>query len=99
MRIDPPESPPLVSGAMSAASAAALPPEEPPGVFEASQGLRPMPYRPLMQPVRQASSGMVFLPIGIAPASRRRATTGASASAGGALAFTLRPRGFGMPRV
>ena len=39
-RIDPPVSEPRLIGARSAATAAAEPPEEPPGVREGSQGFR-----------------------------------------------------------
>ena len=40
MRIEPPPSLPWASGTMPAATAAAAPPEEPPGVRSVSHGLR-----------------------------------------------------------
>ena len=43
MRIEPPPSVPTASGPMPEATAAAAPPEEPPGVFALFQGLRVMP--------------------------------------------------------
>ncbi len=43
MRMEPPPSPPWAMGTMRAATAAAEPPLEPPGVRERSQGLRVAP--------------------------------------------------------
>ena len=43
MRIDPPPSPPLATGTMRAATAAADPPLLPPGVCASDQGLRAGP--------------------------------------------------------
>src|SRR4051794_12640889 len=40
MRIDPPPSDPVASGTMPAATAAALPPDEPPADLDGSHGLR-----------------------------------------------------------
>ena len=45
MRIEPPPSLPCATGTMPAATAAAEPPEEPPGVRSRSQGLRVAPNR------------------------------------------------------
>ena len=45
MRIEPPPSLPCATGTMPAATAAAAPPEEPPGVRCRSQGLRVGPNR------------------------------------------------------
>ena len=47
MRIDPPPSFAWAMGTMPAATAAALPPEEPPGVRDGSHGLRAGPKRRL----------------------------------------------------
>jgi hypothetical protein len=44
MRIDPPPSDAWATGAMPDATAAAAPPDEPPGVRVVSQGLRVMPW-------------------------------------------------------
>ena len=43
MRIEPPPSVPRASGAIPAARAAALPPLDPPGVRDGSQGFRVIP--------------------------------------------------------
>src|SRR3954469_12298464 len=43
MRMEPPPSVPRASGPIPEASAAAAPPEEPPGVLSLFQGLRVMP--------------------------------------------------------
>ena len=43
MRIEPPPSDPVAMGTIPAAIAAALPPEEPPGLWARSQGLRVAP--------------------------------------------------------
>ena len=43
IRIEPPPSPPSPTGTMPVATATAVPPLEPPGVREVSQGLRVMP--------------------------------------------------------
>ena len=45
MRIEPPPSLPCATGTMPAATAAAAPPEEPPGVRSRSHGLRVGPNR------------------------------------------------------
>src|SRR5262245_63481369 len=43
MRIDPPPSDPVASGTIPEASAAEVPPDDPPGVRSRSQGLRVIP--------------------------------------------------------
>ena len=63
---------------MPAATAAAPPPEEPPGVFAGFQGLRVMPVSGLSVTPFQPNSGVVVLPSSTAPCSRSRATAGAS---------------------
>src|SRR5215475_7012090 len=81
MRIEPAPSEPSASGASPAATAAAPPPVEPPGVFERSQGFRDSPKSRLSVEPRHANSGRLVLPMRIAPAARRRATLGASSGA------------------
>src|SRR5262245_16621901 len=81
IRIEPAPSEPSASGASPAATAAAPPPVEPPGVRERSQGLRDSPKSRLSVEPRHANSGRFVLPTRIAPAARRRATLGASSGA------------------
>jgi hypothetical protein len=66
---------------MPLASAAASPPDEPPGVRVGSHGLRVRPATPLTVSQRKAKSGKFVRASGMAPASRRRATIGASVEA------------------
>ena len=95
MRIEPPPSVPTASGPMPAATAAAAPPDEPPGVIFGFQGLRVMPVRGLSVTPFQPNSGVVVLPSSTAPCSRRRATAGASSFHGplGSVVFELRSVG------
>ena len=83
IRIDPPPSDPVAHGTMPAATAAAEPPEEPPGVRVGSHGLRVMPLAALAVHGKIISSGTFVIPIGIAPAARSRRTTSPSAATGG----------------
>src|SRR5512147_2144610 len=99
MRIEPPPSVPTVSGAMPEATAAAPPPEEPPGVIFGFQGLRVIPVSGLSVTPFQPNSGVVVLPTSTAPCSRRRATTGASSSHGPRGSIVFEPRRVGQPRV
>src|SRR6476646_3837816 len=78
IRMEPPPSVPSASGAKRAASAAAEPPEDPPGVFCLFHGLRVTPVSGESVLPFQPNSGVVVLPMKTAPASRRRATLGAS---------------------
>ena len=78
MRIEPPASLPWASATMPAATAAPLPPDDPPGVIEGSHGLRVGPKRSGSVTGRMPNSGVLVLPTTIAPAARRRATTGES---------------------
>jgi hypothetical protein len=73
-RIDPPVSVPIDQGAVPAATAAAEPPEEPPGTRSGSQGFRtgPKPEFSVDEPI--ANSSWLVLPSTGAPASRRRVT-------------------------
>src|SRR5687768_7583804 len=82
MRTDPAPSVPMPSGARPAATAAAVPPDEPPDVFDGSHGLRVIPVSAEFVSPLQPNSGVVVLPIRIAPASRSRAVAGASTSHG-----------------
>jgi hypothetical protein len=67
MRIDPPPSVPSASGTIPPASAAALPPLEPPAVRAGSQGLRVTPVSGLSVTPFQPNSGVVVLPGSTAP--------------------------------
>ena len=64
---------------MPDATAAADPPEEPPGVRVGSHGLRVTPLAALAVHGKIISSGTFVIPIGIAPAARSRRTTSPSA--------------------
>src|ERR1700744_160334 len=92
MRFDPLVSVPRPAGAMRAATATALPPDDPPGIRPGSYGLRTGPACAarfvLVTP--QASSCMFALPSSTAPASSRRCTDGA-------LVFGLKPASAGVP--
>ena len=80
MRIEPPPSLPCAIATMPAATPAALPPEEPPGVRDVSQGLRAGPKRSGSLTGRMPISGRLVLPTTIAPAARRRRTVALSSS-------------------
>ena len=72
----------VAAGQSPAATAAALPPLEPPGLRSVSQGLRVIPKAgPSVSPMI-ASSGRLVLPITTAPAARSRRTSSPSARAG-----------------
>src|SRR3982751_1680067 len=77
-RIEPPVSVPVANGTMPAATAAAEPPDEPPGTRLASHGLRTAPNAlfSLDEPI--ANSSMFALPIATPCAALSRATTLAS---------------------
>src|SRR5260370_21609920 len=92
MRIEPPPSVPSANWQNLAASAADDPPDDPPGVFSLFQGLRVMPVRGESVEPFQPNSGVVVLPIRTAPASRRRATEGASSFHGPAASIVRDPR-------
>ena len=81
MRIEPPRSLPSASATMPEATAAALPPDEPPAESRGSQGLRVAPKRAFSVTGRSPSSGVFVLPTTIAPASRSRRTWALSWSA------------------
>src|SRR4051794_16159441 len=81
MRIDPPPSPPVAIGTRPPATAAALPPEEPPGFFDSSHGLRLAPFSRVYVTLMPPNSLAVVRPHSTPPASRRRATIVASCDA------------------
>ena len=74
MRIEPPPSLPCASGTMPAATAAAEPPLEPPGVRSRSHGLRVGPVWRGSVVGRIPNSGRFVIPTITKPASRRRRT-------------------------
>src|SRR5690349_11034875 len=78
MRIDPAVSPPTSNPVKPAATAAADPPDEPPGVFVTSHGLFVVPYTSLCVCQSRASAGKLDLPNTIAPASLSLDTASAS---------------------
>ena len=67
MRTDPPPSVPSAIGSSPAATAAALPPDEPPVFRELSKGLRLGPNSGLSQVPRNPITGLFVLPKMIAP--------------------------------
>ena len=78
-RIEPPVSVPSAATAMPAATAAAEPPLEPPGVHRRSHGLRVRPCKGLSVNPRKPNSEVLVMPRMTAPAARSLATLGASA--------------------
>ena len=99
IRIDPPPSVPTDSGPRPEATAAALPPLDPPAVRAGSHGLRVTPVSGLSVTPFQPNSGVVVLPSSTARCSRSRATAGASASHGPAASIVREPRSVGQPLV
>ena len=81
MRMEPPPSVPRAIGVVPAATLAAPPAVEPPGVLSRFQGLRVTPCNGLSPTALQPNSLVVVLPMMRAPCSRRRRTDGASKSA------------------
>ena len=81
MRTEPPPSVPSANGVMPAATDAAAPALEPPGVFSRFHGWRVIPVNGLSPTGLQPNSLVVVLPIRIAPAAFARSTAGASAAA------------------
>src|SRR5207244_1925941 len=99
MRTEPPPSVPTDSAPIPDATAAPLPPLDPPGVRPGSHGLRVMPVIGLSVTPFQANSGVVVLPISTAPLSRNRATHGASTDHSWSGSIVREPRSVGQPRV
>src|SRR5678815_505911 len=77
-RIEPPVSVPVAAGAMRAATAAAEPPDEPPGTLFVSHGLRAGPYQLFSVEEPIANSSMFVLPSVTTPTWASRSTTVAS---------------------
>ncbi len=75
---EPPVSEPSAIRTAPAATAAADPPEEPPGTRDGSTGLRVAPYALCSVEEPIANSSMFVLPTTTAPASRSRRTAVAS---------------------
>ena len=73
--IEPPVSEPSAQGASPPATAAADPPEEPPGTRVGSHGFRVGPYAEFSVDEPIANSSMFVLPIVGSPASLQRAAT------------------------
>ena len=80
MRIEPAPSLPWARGPSPAATAAAPPPDEPPGVRPWYQGLWLVPATRLLVSPFQPYSGVLLLPSSTPPAASSRSTTGASKS-------------------
>ena len=78
---DPPRSLPSATPIMPLASAAAPPPVEPPALNAEFQGLRVRPKTSLNVLPPAANSGVLVLPMMMAPAARSLSTTRASAFA------------------
>ena len=77
-RMDPPVSEPRATGTSPAATAAALPPEEPPGTRDGSAGFLTGPKWHVSVEDPMANSSQFTLPTTTAPASCSRVTTVAS---------------------
>jgi hypothetical protein len=80
IRTLPPVSLPVATSARCAATAAAEPPLDPPGMRVTSRGLRVVPKNGLMVVTPPPSSCVLVLPSITAPAIAMRATVSASAS-------------------
>src|SRR5438270_2664631 len=73
--MDPPVSEPRARAEKPAATAAALPPLEPPGTRSGSCGLRVGPKAEFSVDEPMANSSRLVLPMGMAPAATTRSTT------------------------
>ena len=98
MRMEPQVSLPIPNAAKPAATAAPVPPLEPPGLRDGSYGLRVWPPKDATVVMPRASSCMLVLPSTIAPAARRRRTCSAS-SGGSEAASPSAPAVVGMSAV
>ncbi len=92
MRIDPPPSEPVARGTRPAATAAAEPPDDPPGERSSAHGLRVAPNTGFTVSGMKPSSGVLVLPTTTHPAARRRSTSAESAVAGRSPANAAEPR-------
>ena len=81
MRIEPPPSVPSANGVMPAATEAAAPALDPPGVLPRFQGLRVMPVSGLSPTALQPNSLVVVLPIRMRAGGLGALDRGASAAA------------------
>src|SRR3954463_4459548 len=97
MRTEPPPADDVASGTNPAASAAALPPLDPPGDRSGFHGLRVAPYTSLLVTAVWPNAGVLLRPRTMAPAARRRATTTSSKVSGRALAYSGEPNVVVMP--
>ena len=80
IRIEPPPSPPCANGPSPAATCAAAPPLDPPGVRSRFQGLRVIPVSGLSVAPFQPNSGVVVFPRKTPPAPCKRRSSGVSSS-------------------
>src|SRR5438309_6928210 len=78
IRIEPPVSDPSASGTIPAATAAADPPLDPPGMRSVAHGLRTGPNAEFSLDDPIANSSQLVLPTTTAPAASSRATAVAS---------------------
>src|SRR5215217_3921103 len=79
MRIEPPPSDPCASGSTPAATCAAAPPLEPPGVRSGFHGLRQAPLSSDSVTAVEPNSGVFVFPTTTNPAPFSRRTSAASA--------------------
>ena len=79
-RMDPPPSVPTARGPSPAATAAPAPPLDPPGVMSRFHGFLVAPKSGLSVVPLWPNSGVLVLPIRMAPAPLRRSTATASSS-------------------
>ena len=91
IRIEPAPSEAVAAPTSPAATAAPLPPDEPPVLRPGPQGLRVTPQRSDSVKPQIASSGSAVLPTITPPAARRRRTSGPSAAAGSSKALLPNP--------
>ena len=97
MRIEPPPSLAVPRGTTPAATAAAEPLDDPPGVRSRCHGLRLTPHALVRAKLRMPNSGAAVLPTGTQPAARSRATSTSSAAAGSPPLNQSEPCEVGMP--
>ena len=98
LRREPPVSEPLATGTSPHANATAAPPDEPPQVFVRSYGLRVAPKTGLNVWEPAPNSGVLVLPMVIAPARSIRSTT-MSFSVGTLSLYRGEPNVVRIPRV
>src|SRR5437867_10743729 len=97
MRVEPPPSLAVANGTTPAATAAADPPLDPPGVRSGFHGLRVVPHALLRVYWMLPNSGAAVFPTGTAPAARSRATWMESSATGPRPLKSSEPRDVGMP--